>query len=361
MNRLTLAACACAAMTVTSCQMVQQTAQTTDIDAKVVQVPTVADLEVKPQRIEATQSWNWKFFGTDGIPQRKKNLIYDMVAQAKADVLVEPQVRLTKKMFGERTLTISGYPATYKNFRKPTEDDLKALRTANGIPEKVVVVGDSAHIAAPSEGAAVVAPVKGKKRAYTEDALFAPSQKAKQKTRFYIKGAASFNTVKSAEERINDRYSISSQIGYDSSFGIQKFIKKSSFYYAPELGLTSHGCKIEEKDSYYDSSEGGLSHAVYISPINFGYQYNINKAFAIDAHIGFPVSYDYMEDCNPLRYYDSYYRDYNEATQWDVAMKLGVGVWIKNFNIEFNYKRGFVETYGYSKAQALTLGIGVRF
>lgn len=353
MNRLTLAACACAAMTVTSCQMVQQTAQTTDIDAKVVQVPTVADLEVKPQRIEATQSWNWKFFGTDGIPQRKKNLIYDMVAQAKADVLVEPQVRLTKKMFGERTLTISGYPATYKNFRKPTEDDLKALRTANGIPEKVVVVGDSAHIADPSEGAAVVAPVKGKKRAYTEDALFAPSQKAKQKTRFYIKGAASFNTVKSMKD--GDEIDLGNQIGYDFSLGFQKPIKNSSFYYGPELGVISHGYTCDE----YGLDISGLSHGVFLSPINFGYQYQINKTFAVDAHIGLPVSYDYGDNIENDTYPYKTPDNYNDG--WDLTMKLGVGVWIKNFNVEFNYKRGLLKTFGEGHAQALTLGIGVRF
>lgn len=127
--------------------MVQQTATTVDIDAKVVQVPTVADLDVQPQRVAGTQTWRWKFFNLDqlSIGQRKQNLIYDMVNEAKADVLVEPQVRFTKKLFGERTLTISGYPATYKNFRKPSEEDLKAIRAANGTPEKVVVVGDSAQ------------------------------------------------------------------------------------------------------------------------------------------------------------------------------------------------------------------------
>ena len=45
--------------------MVQQTATTVDIDAKVVQVPTVADLDVQPQRVAGTQTWRWKFFNLD--------------------------------------------------------------------------------------------------------------------------------------------------------------------------------------------------------------------------------------------------------------------------------------------------------
>lgn len=161
--------------------MVQQTATTVDIDAKVVQVPTVADLDVQPQRVAGTQTWRWKFFNLDqlSIGQRKQNLIYDMVNEAKADVLVEPQVRFTKKLFGERTLTISGYPATYKNFRKPSEEDLKAIRAANGTPEKVVVVGDSAHIITGTDDGVTVTPVRTRNRAGQAQDDFTTSTKKK--------------------------------------------------------------------------------------------------------------------------------------------------------------------------------------
>lgn len=163
--------------------MVQQTATTVDIDAKVVQVPTVADLDVQPQRVAGTQTWRWKFFNLDqlSIGQRKQNLIYDMVNEAKADVLVEPQVRFTKKLFGERTLTISGYPATYKNFRKPSEEDLKAIRAANGTPEKVVVVGDSAHIITGTDDGVTVTPVRTRNRAGQAQDDFTASTRKKSR------------------------------------------------------------------------------------------------------------------------------------------------------------------------------------
>lgn len=216
--------------------MVQQTATTVDIDAKVVQVPTVADLDVQPQRVAGTQTWRWKFFNLDqlSIGQRKQNLIYDMVNEAKADVLVEPQVRFTKKLFGERTLTISGYPATYKNFRKPSEEDLKAIRAANGTPEKVVVVGDSAHIITGTDDGVTVTPVRTRNRAgQAQNDFTASTKKKKSKTHFFIRAAANFNEY-AFDDDITDYYKSKMQVGYDFTLGLQKAIKNSNFYYGPE-------------------------------------------------------------------------------------------------------------------------------
>lgn len=211
--------------------MVQQTATTVDIDAKVVQVPTVADLDVQPQRVAGTQTWRWKFFNLDqlSIGQRKQNLIYDMVNEAKADVLVEPQVRFTKKLFGERTLTISGYPATYKNFRKPSEEDLKAIRAANGTPEKVVVVGDSAHIITGTDDGVTVTPVRTRNRVgQAQDNFKVSTKKKKSKTHFFIRAAANFNEYAFADDII-DYYKSKMQVGYDFTLGLQKPIKIATF------------------------------------------------------------------------------------------------------------------------------------
>lgn len=214
MNKLTLAACICAATALTSCETVQQSADTVKIDAKVMQVPTVADLNVKTERVSATQTWKWKFFsiGEPSLAQRKKNLVYDIVEQQKADVLVEPQVRFTKKLFGERTLTISGYPATYKNFRTPSDSDLKAIRVANGVSEAptVVVVGDSAHLAAPertsrkNKSTFVSAVKTGQFRQDNDEALYG-TQRKKEKAHLFIRGAANFSTVKNTPDFVSDR------------------------------------------------------------------------------------------------------------------------------------------------------------
>ena len=58
---------------------------------------------------------------------RKTNLQAEVIKAAGADVLLESQFVFTKRSFGERTLTVTGYPAKFKNFRKATPEDIEAL------------------------------------------------------------------------------------------------------------------------------------------------------------------------------------------------------------------------------------------
>lgn len=354
MNKLALAACACAAISITSCQMVQQTADTVGIDAKVVQVPTVADLDVQPQRVTSTQTWRWRFLNVDqlSLGQRKLNLIYDMVNEAKADVLVEPQVRFTKKFFGERSLTISGYPASYKNFRKPTAEDLKAIRAANGTPEKVVVVGDSAHIARATDKGVRVAPVRARNGATTAQHR---GEKMGRNLHFFVRAAANFNKYKFGDD-LSENFDSNLKMGYDVTLGLQKAIKGGRFYYGPELGVTSRGFQLEYKGSnWWNVIEyGGLSHGVFVSPLNFGFQQRLSNKLTLDAHVGLPVTYYYCDDIED----DGMSDDYDG---WDFNMKLGVGVWIKHFNIDLSYRHGFLETFGEGQSNNVMLGLGYRF
>lgn len=354
MNKLALAACACAAISITSCQMVQQTADTVGIDAKVVQVPTVADLDVQPQRVTNTQTWRWRFLNVDqlSLGQRKLNLIYDMVNEAKADVLVEPQVRFTKKFFGERSLTISGYPASYKNFRKPTAEDLKAIRAANGTPEKVVVVGDSAHIVRATDKGVRVAPVRARNGATTAQHR---GEKMGRNLHFFVRAAANFNKYKFGDD-LSENFDSNLKMGYDVTLGLQKAIKGGRFYYGPELGVTSRGFQLEYKGSnWWNVIEyGGLSHGVFVSPLNFGFQQRLSNKLTLDAHVGLPVTYYYCDDIED----DGMSDDYDG---WDFNMKLGVGVWIKRFNIDLSYRHGFLETWGEGQSNNVMLGLGYRF
>lgn len=354
MNKLALAACACAAISITSCQTVQQTADTVGIDAKVVQVPTVADLDVQPQRVTSTQTWRWRFLNVDqlSLGQRKLNLIYDMVNEAKADVLVEPQVRFTKKFFGERSLTISGYPASYKNFRKPTAEDLKAIRAANGTPEKVVVVGDSAHIARATDKGVRVAPVRARNGATTAQHR---GEKMGRNLHFFVRAAANFNKYKFGDD-LSENFDSNLKMGYDVTLGLQKAIKGGRFYYGPELGVTSRGFQLEYKGSnWWNVIEyGGLSHGVFVSPLNFGFQQRLSNKLTLDAHVGLPVTYYYCDDIED----DGMSDDYDG---WDFNMKLGVGVWIKRFNIDLSYRHGFWETWGEGQSNNVMLGLGYRF
>lgn len=379
MNKLTLAACICAATALASCDTVQQSADTVKIDAKVMQVPTVADLNVKTERVQATHTWKWKFFsiGQPSLAQRKKNLVYDIVSEAKADVLIEPQVRLTKKFFGTRTLTISGYPATYKNFRTPSEADLKAIRVANGMLEApaVVVVGDSAHIAAPErtsrkdKGSFVSATKTSQFRQDNDEALYG-TQRKKQKAHLFIRGAANFSTVKNTPDFVDDRVDFGHTTGYDFTIGLIKPIGRTGVYYGPELGFASRSFSLKpHEESYYNdlSLSEGMSHGVYLSPINFGYMFHFSPKLAVEAHLGFPVSFDYLnniytDDCGYGSLSSVNYFDEDDHDGWDVSLKFGIGVWFNHFNIDFSVRRGFLSSFADgSKAQNITLGIGYRF
>lgn len=123
-----------------SCTTVQKTAQTATIEARVVQYPTVADLEVSPQKISASTSWV-SLFSLTSYSTRKTNLTAEMLKSAEADVLVEPQYIHTRTLFNH-DLEISGYPAKLKNFRKATEEDLKALRCGS---REVVKVSEDCY------------------------------------------------------------------------------------------------------------------------------------------------------------------------------------------------------------------------
>lgn len=113
-----------------SCTTVSSTSAVAEVDAKVVQFPTVADLDVGTQRT-ATVTWPWMPFNIlqPSLETRQKNLMAQMISEAGADILVEPRITTKGGFFGTQSMTITGYPAKFKSFRKATATDLRALRS----------------------------------------------------------------------------------------------------------------------------------------------------------------------------------------------------------------------------------------
>ena len=128
MKRILYLSLALTALLFASCTTVRKTASTSDIRTEVMQYPTVADLDVLP-KVEQTITWNFVPFhwGQPPLDVRKTNLQAEVIKAAGADVLLESQFVFTKRSFGERTLTVTGYPAKFKNFRKATPEDIEAL------------------------------------------------------------------------------------------------------------------------------------------------------------------------------------------------------------------------------------------
>lgn len=139
MKRILYLSLALTALLFASCTTVRKTASTSDIRTEVMQYPTVADLDVLP-KVEQTITWNFVPFhwGQPSLDVRKTNLQAEVIKAAGADVLLESQFVFTKRSFGERTLTVTGYPAKFKNFRKATPADIEALSKVLPAPQQKV-------------------------------------------------------------------------------------------------------------------------------------------------------------------------------------------------------------------------------
>lgn len=100
------------------------TTKTADIyGAGVIQKPVLADMEVKEEKISATINARGKSINDD----LKNQAVAEAVKKSNADVLVEPRFESTIQ--GRRiTLTVTGYPATYKNFHTIKQDEVELLK-----------------------------------------------------------------------------------------------------------------------------------------------------------------------------------------------------------------------------------------
>ena len=115
--------------TMCSCTTVKKTSYIAEVQTAVVQYPTVTELEVMEQAT-ATVEWGWNPFRRISLDTRKGNLVANLLKAKDADVLLEEQFIYESNGFSG-TLTVTGYPAKIKGFRKATEADLDALRAAN--------------------------------------------------------------------------------------------------------------------------------------------------------------------------------------------------------------------------------------
>ncbi len=116
-----------------SCSMMKESTTTTlDIQSGVYQYPTVADMDVTA-KAEKTVKWNFVpfQFKDPSLDKLALNTVAELLKEKDCDVLLEPQYIYTKVPYGERTLTILGFPAKYKNFRKATTEDIKAIQSVS--------------------------------------------------------------------------------------------------------------------------------------------------------------------------------------------------------------------------------------
>ena len=122
------------ALLLSSCAVVKsKTAKTMDVyGAGVIQNPVVVDLQVSETKI----SGSYNASSTMGVESIKQYAVADALSKAGADVLVEPVFETTTST-GRTTAKVTGYPASYSNFRSIEKEDIELLEV--GVTQKATV------------------------------------------------------------------------------------------------------------------------------------------------------------------------------------------------------------------------------
>jgi hypothetical protein len=99
------------------------TARTQQINkGEIVQNPLLADLDVKDIKVSGTATG--KSIYREAV---KQEAIANALKSSNADVLIEPSYEITT-INDKITITVTGRPAVYKNFRTIKEEDIKLLK-----------------------------------------------------------------------------------------------------------------------------------------------------------------------------------------------------------------------------------------
>lgn len=101
--------------------------------------PSIADLEISSKKITYTEKNLFKPYIVNRdlikmLPELKKIALNRAAQQHNADVLVAATLDITTNSRGRLEITVTGYPATYKNFRKATDAEIEVLSKAKRIP-----------------------------------------------------------------------------------------------------------------------------------------------------------------------------------------------------------------------------------
>lgn len=129
MNKSLIYTAALAVVALSSCSTINNTAYTTTPEVMVVNM-TVADIDVAPQQVTATTTWNWNPFRT--VSSYKKNAEAIALRETGSDILVEPVYEVHKRGFLRGgSVTVTGHPGKFVNFRKMTEKDAEIMVTTS--------------------------------------------------------------------------------------------------------------------------------------------------------------------------------------------------------------------------------------
>jgi len=120
------------AMLLSSCSTHKALVNTTRVHHPVIESTTMATVDVDKKRISYTYVPTRQDAKVLSETQLIQNAMYmALAANGNADVLVKVNSFVTYKkgLLGKRvkSISISGYPARYVDFREPNDDDLKSV------------------------------------------------------------------------------------------------------------------------------------------------------------------------------------------------------------------------------------------
>jgi hypothetical protein len=115
------------ALCITSCKSLKSTtntAKTLNIyGSGVIQKPVIVELDVKQTKVTATATAKMG----SAIEALKAEAVSIAIKNAGADVLVEPSYTVVSNSRAS-TVTVTGFPATYKNFRDIKLEDVPLIK-----------------------------------------------------------------------------------------------------------------------------------------------------------------------------------------------------------------------------------------
>ncbi len=100
---------------------------------------TAAEVNISKERAYLSTTWIIKLFSPRDLEAKKKEMIADLCKKEKADIIIDPQFTIKKKILGGSTLTLSGYLARYVNFRNLTPIEVDSLIIHNKYRDGSVV------------------------------------------------------------------------------------------------------------------------------------------------------------------------------------------------------------------------------
>lgn len=308
-----------------SCQVTLRTGTTAPVeDIGVHQYPTVADLDVKEEKVTQTVEWNFVPFnlGQPSMKVRKSNLIAEMLQSHSGDVLLEPQTIFTKESFGKRTLTVSGFVGKFKNFRKASETDLKALAVGYKEAEKPVYN------------------VANKKPVAKQ--LSKNEEKPESKNQFKVTFGMNVNNLVSS--------SSGPKVGFALNGEYQRFLT-DNLYYTGGLGFCSRGFNHEEHADL-------TSYIFCMMPVGAGYRVQLNKNSNLFFNLGwyFDVSMD-----DDINYVSGNSEGYEIQDIFDNGLRYGIGYQYKNISFEIMNYSGMVRRIGNTTQNSIAFSLGYRF